>query len=84
LETDTDPDALLLVNQLDPQERPVAEELRGQRGHRQVQALDAQAGHAEQNAHQGGEEAAGEQRGNQRHAVDAHIRVVGACRRPRP
>jgi len=39
---------------LDAQKHPVGKELRRQRGHRQVQALDAQTGQAEQHAEQHG------------------------------
>ncbi len=59
---------------------PVDEELRGQRGHRQVQAADAQAGDAEQHARHRGAQAAADQRQQQRHAVDAHLQVVGRIR----
>ena len=58
---------------LDAQERPVDEELRRQRGHRQVQALDAQRRDAEQHADHRGADAAEQQR-----------RAAAACRRCAP
>ena len=61
---------------LDAQEHPVAEELRGQRGHGQVQALHAQAGQPEQNAEERGAQPAQDECRNQRHAGEAHKEVV--------
>jgi hypothetical protein len=72
--TDTEPEAVV-GEPLDAQEHPVAEELRGQRGHGQVQALDAQAGQAEQDAEERGAQAAQDQRRNQRHAGNAHLKL---------
>jgi hypothetical protein len=62
---------------LDAQEHPVAEELRSQRGHCQVQPFDAQAGQAKQDAEEHGAQAAQDQCGNQGHAGNAHKEVVG-------
>ena len=88
-DTETEPDGVVqLVNQLDAKEGiQSAEELRGQRGHREVQTLDAEAGNAEQNmpTKRGAQKPPREQRqgssGSHRHA---DIGVVGACRRPPP
>ncbi len=56
---------------------PVGEELRGQRRHRQVEPADAQARYAEEHAEHRGAEPASQQCEQQRHALDAHLQVVG-------
>ena len=61
LATETEPDDDVVGEPADAQERPVAEELRRQRGHRQVEALDAQARDAEHDADQRGADAAEQQ-----------------------
>jgi hypothetical protein len=68
---------------LDAQEHPVAEELRRQRRHGQVQALDAQARQAEQDAEHRGTEPAEDDRRDQRHARHADKEVEGAVRADR-
>jgi hypothetical protein len=62
---------------LDAQEGPVEEELCRQRGHRQVQALDAQRRDAEQHARHGGADTAEQDGDDHRHAFDANEEVVG-------
>ena len=65
------------MNHLTRRKAQSADELRGQRGHRQIEAAHPQAGNAEQDAHAGGRQPAEDQRTEQRHVRDADQEIVG-------
>ena len=72
----TEPEDESLVNHLMRANSPVEEELRGERGHREVEALDAQARDAEEHAHQRRARARQQEDHEQVQVRDAHREVV--------